>query len=242
MRGATLTATRAKLKYEIRDAALDNTAADAEYNQLLVNKQNELADAYDWQVLRREWNLSITAGTTRYYTLPTTDVRGATATINFNRPVQVDVFFNDSYLCVDSGIGTAEYNYMNSDQGEQLDPIRRWDFATNLGETSNANQIEVWPLPLTTQTLRFSGQRVVNSVSTGTDKFDLDDLLLVYMVAADYLLFREHTNASIALKRANDYLIRLRSAEAPKSAPVVLGKSDQQIRNLQKSGPIITVA
>jgi len=93
--------------------------------------------------------------------------------------------------------------------------------------TENPNEIEVWPVPVVEQTVRFTGQRVVRDLSSDTDKADLDDLLLVYMVAYEYLFQRQQANADARLQKANQHLVKLRASYAVPSDRMVLGQTNR---------------
>lgn len=221
-RGSTLTVVRTLLKAELRDTQETNTVLDTEYNYLIANKQSDLALAYDWNFLEHRWDLTCTAGT-RYFTIPTTDILGLTATINFEREVLAYILYSSVYEKLDYGISEREYNTLEG-VNETQDPVQRWQVVSNVNETSNPNQIEVWPVPATTQTLRFVGQRQVKTLSSDSDTADLDDRLLAFFVAADYLALRELPNAGLMLKKAQDHLMRLRGGYPANTDRIVLGQ------------------
>lgn len=219
-RGVALSVIRAKLKAELRDAQETNTALDAEYNYALANKQQDLANAYDWEFLQDRWDL---AAATRYVALPTTNIRSISATINFERPVLAEVLFGTYYRELCYGIGSTQYNAIH--EGVQQDPIQRWSLDTNVGDASNANEVEFWPTPATSQTVRFTAQREVRTLSSDSDKADLDDLLLVYMVAYEYLFQRQQANAEAMLQKANQHLVKLRASYSVNDDRMILGRS-----------------
>lgn len=219
MRGVALSVIRAKLKAELRDAQETNTLTDTEYNYAIDSKQRDLCLAYDWEFLKHDWNLSCTSGT-RYFNIPTTDTRSATNTINFERPVSVNVLWGTLWVPVCYGIGPDEYSVYEGTT-RTADPILRWRMSTDTSEAANADQIEVWPVPNAIQTLRFSGQRDSITLDSDADKADLDDLLLVYWVAADYLAMRGQPNAPLVLKKAVDHLTKLRTGYPTRECPPV---------------------
>lgn len=223
-RGTTLTILIALLKAELREAQETNTTLDTEFGYALSNEQKDKALAYDWPFLKHDWDLACASGS-RYLAMPTADTRAQAVTLNFERPVLVQRKWGQWYEPVCFGIGSEQYNLFEGTLQKQ-DPIQRWQFSTNLGETSNPNEIEIWPSPLTAQTLRFTGQRQVRALASGSDTCDLDDLLLVYFVAAKYLGARGQTDAPLKLKQANDHLIKLR-ASYPKTLcpPTVIGRN-----------------
>lgn len=218
-RGVALSTLRTYLKAEIRDTQETNTAFDAELNYLLSTKQRDFANQFDWPFLRHDWDLSLTSST-RYYDIPTQDTRAQSVTINFARPVQVSLLWSGTYLDVFYGITTEEYN-IREGANETQDPVQKWQIVTNVGEASNPNEIEVWPVPASSQTLRFTGQREVRTLASDSDTADLDDLLLVYSVAADYLLFRNQANAPLVQAKAQAHLARLLNSYPSKSVPPV---------------------
>ena len=220
-RGIALSVIRARLKAELRDAQEPNTVLDAEYNYALDNKQKDLANAYDWPFLVDRWDLP---ASTRYIALPTSNIRGISSTINFERPVIAEVLFSTYYRPLCYGINAVQYNAIH--EGVQQDPIQHWSLDTNVGDTSNPNEVEFWPTPATTQTVRFTGQRMVGDLSTDANKADLDDLLLVYMVAAEYLFQRQQGNAVAMQQKANQHLVKLRASYVTSSDRMILGGNE----------------
>lgn len=225
-RGQLLSTVRALLKAEIRDVQETNTALDTEYNYLLSSKQLELSSQWDWNFLKHDWDLSCTAGG-RYFDIPTSDTRSQSVTINFERPLVVSRLFNSYYEPVQYGITLEDYNCREG-ATEAQDPIQKWQVVTNASEASNPDEIEIWPVPVTTQTLRFTGQRVVQALASDSDKADLDHLLLVYSVAADILAMREQKNAPLMMKRAVDRLNFLRGSMPVIDGNFVFGKPRYQ--------------
>ena len=223
-RGVPLSTLRSLLKAELRDAQAVNSAVDTEYNYALANKQQDLCANYDWSFLEDRWDLAVGAGA-RYVTLPASNIRAISAIINFQRPVGVDVYFQTFYRPLEYGIGAPEYNVRNSDLGETQDQIQRWTMETNTGDASNPDQVEVWPIPSTPQTIRFTGQREPRALAVDADKCDLDSLLLVFFVAADYLAMREQANAALVLRKAQDFLIKLRGGYPRNSQRLIFGRN-----------------
>ena len=225
-RGQTLSVVRAALKRELRDAAETNSYQDTLYNGLLVDQQSDMCNAYDWDFLEHNWDVPVVAGT-RYVNIPTTDIRGGSLTINFERPVHVDRYFNKFYYTVESGITMDLFNWRNSDLLQAQDPIMRWQMVNNVNETTNPNQIEVWPIPISDQVLRITGQRTPLTVSGDSDTFDLDHLLLVYGVAAQELANRNSTLAPSMQQKFQLRLQKLRTGYE-NSETFVLGKNQTE--------------
>jgi len=240
-RGTTLANLRTQLKAELRDTQETNTTYDAELNYALARKQSDLAFHYDWSFLKHFWDKSVVAAD-RYLAFPTVDNRGQTASINFERPVWVERFYNSRWYEMGYGIGAEQLNARNSDLGERLDPIQRWQMVNNSTGDTTADQFEIWPVPGSSQKVRFTGQRVLAPLLTDTDKADLDDLLIVYYVAADYLALRGQQNAPLVAKKANDRLIVLRAGYPTDNKPVILGRRSTYERDHFRLTPLVVVA
>lgn len=239
-RGTALATLRAYLKAELRDTQETNSAVDVEYNYALANRQKDLAFAYDWSFLEHRWDLACAAAS-RYLNVPTADDRGATVSINFERPVKVERLFNTYYNPVDYGISSEQYNFRNG-VTQPLDPIMRWQLVTNVNEAASPNQIEIWPVPSTAQTLRFTGQRDLLALTDDTKTADLDDLLIVYLVAADYLAMRKQENAPLVLRKANERLVKLRAGYPSDCKTIVFGRNSTYERREVRTVPLVIVA
>jgi hypothetical protein len=93
--------------------------------------------------------------------------------------------------------------------------VRPFDEAT----VPPASFFELWPIPQTAQTIRFTGQRSLNPLVLDTDQADLDDILLIKGVAAQELARRESSDASMVAQQFSQRLALLRLAGP--SAPSV---------------------
>lgn len=225
MRGVALSELVTQLKAELGDADEANTVADARYKKRLANKQSDLAKMFDWPFLKREWDLSVDSGD-RYKDIPAIDTRGTAGTPNFEKKFCVYTYWNENYLELEYGIGPNQYNAENSDLDERLDPVQRWQVATNIGEATNDDQVEIWPIPVSLQTLRFIGQREVNELEDDEDKCDLDSLLIVYGVAAEELALRGQPNAPLVLRKFNERLYKIRGGQPASDEPLILGRQN----------------
>jgi hypothetical protein len=220
-RGVAYTTLVTLLKAELRDAQETNTALDAELTYVLKNHEKHLCNAFFWPFLEDKWELTLSPGD-RYRDVPTGNIRGISATINFEQPISVAVKFNTFYQPVTYGIGVDEMNASDSGATPPMtrDPVQRWSLDTNTSDSSNPNQIEVWPMPASTQIIRFTGQRQpIQGIYA-----DLDDLLLVYSTAAEYLTDRENAKAPQVVAKTQRHLIRLRQGYPARTCPpVILG-------------------
>ena len=224
-RGVVLSTLRALLKAELREAQETNSARDTELNYALANAQKRLTVTFDWPFLEDRWDKVCSAGG-RYVALPTSNIRSITSTINFERPVLVERYYSALWVPICAGIGGEQYNHLDSDLSETQDPIQNWQLDTNTGDSSNADEFEVWPIPVTAQTVRFTGQRAPRALSADSDKADLDDLLLVYSAAVDQLLGMESGKATVATDKYQRHLNFLRANYPTKKIDVVFGQSN----------------
>ena len=125
--------------------------------------------------------------------------------MNMERPYRVEVFWNNLWSPVEYGIGSAEFNYLNSDQPGQIqDPIQRWRW-------SEEGQFEIWPINSTSTVIRFTGQRALDGLVNSTDTADLDDQLIVLAVAAELLARNKQQDAQ---NKQALFMERLRAVRA----------------------------
>lgn len=203
-RGTTLANIYTMLKAKLGQNTVQ-TNTQARYYQLLSDKQKWLANEYDFPFLKDEWDVNI-GQNARYVAFPTVDTAGATYSINLERPILLEVKWSNEWQEVVFGIGSQEYNYLDSDAvGQIQDPVQRWDWQSN-------TQFEIWPKPASAQLLRFTGQRQLNPLVTGTDTADLDDQIIMLFVAADILSRSRQADAQACMQQATERLLRQRGA------------------------------
>lgn len=220
-RQTTLAIALAMLKAELGYSLTANVAVadDTQLSYLLDMKQQWLASQYDWPFLETRFDVPALAGT-RTYNLPTT--------MNLERPVVAEVFYTNRWKPVCYGIGGAEFNYINSDAvgltpPQTLDPIQRWRLQS---ETT----FEVWPIPVTAQSFRFTGQAVLSTLKTAgaydaAKTLDLDDVLVVLFTAAAKLLSLKKDNAQLVLQEAQNRLAFLRGSYPSRDERTIYGQA-----------------
>lgn len=213
-RGTSLYELRQMLKAELRLAMQGGNAVDVAFNYLLWNTQVQFATENDWDFLILKADV---AASSRYPTLPTT--------INFDRPVKVEVSWGDLWRPITAGIGAQEYNAVN--EGDAQDPIQRWALSTG-------GLFEVWPVPVEVQVIRFTGQKALTSWRDANGNWvdkatcELDDRLLVLFAAADEALRTKKPDAAAKLELARRRFVSLRSnAAATPSRRCILGTGDK---------------
>jgi hypothetical protein len=134
-----------------------STAQDTEIYQIVDDCQAALAGQFDWPFLKTRWDTTVTAGG-RYTAFPTVSNLGNTVNINQERPCDAWVKWNAIWQPVVYGIDEyPEFNYLDSDRNQVLDPVQRWQF-------SDESKFEVWPLPASTASMRFVGQRQLTTL------------------------------------------------------------------------------
>ena len=159
-RNTPLAIVRSYVKAEsFQNLDASSTADDQRLNQLILNVQSQLSGSFDWSFLKKRWTFGISAGA-RFISFPSVDDSGVPGTPNFDRPETLQIKYASIWQPIVYGISEdPEFNYLDSDENQVLDPIQRWQFY-------DENQIEVWPLPASSQTLRYVGQRQLTSLVT----------------------------------------------------------------------------
>ena len=240
-RGVTLATLVSMVKAETGDYAGTNTVRDAAIKVLLSNKQKWLATEFDWPFLERRWNVPQNANA-QFGTFPGTDDNGDVSAINLERFPIVEVQWNTKWQPVEYGIGMDEYNTMDIAFGQQSDPIQRWRAATNPDEPTNPNQFEVWPVPVTNQVIRFTGQRTLLTLAADNDTADLDDMLLVYFVAAEILTRGKQADAKLKTDMATRRLQWVRQNYPVREKIRVLGNESESQFKRERRLVGITIA
>jgi hypothetical protein len=195
MRQNTLGNIRQMLKSHLGMSLDPNTAEDRRLNQLLNDKQKFFGSEYAWPFLKSRFDVTGTAAG-RFFTLPA---------VNLEHPVMVETEYSSQWWPLTYGINSEQFNLYDSSASESVDPIQRW-------QLYDQTQFEVWPIPTTTQTIRFTGQRVVTEMTDDLVLADLDDLLLVLFVTADRLMRLKESDAQMKLAEGQRRLAKLLAA------------------------------
>jgi len=217
-------------------AQLDSAITAAPQNQsslfqLLSDEQKWLAGQYDWPFLEDRFDLLAPAGS-RYLPFPTVDNEGNTIAMNLERPYKVEVFWTNYWNPLAYGIGSEQYNYLNSDQpGNVQDPIQNWRW-------SGENQVELWPINTTAQVVRFTGQRVLDPLVSSTDTADLDDQLIVLSLSWKQLKKKKQDNWDAIKKMFDDRLASIRGNYPCDPIGLVFGRGEDERMNRKRVVPI----
>lgn len=250
MRNATLASVRSKVKAETQKA-IDptSTSQDAEINQIIETCQQELADAYEWGFLKQRWFASLAAGQ-RFCPFPVVlATQGgaplANMPIDFNKDLKMEVKWNQIWQPVDYGIDNyPEFNYLDSDRGVQLDPIQRFQYSDN-------SQFEVWPLPASPAQVCFTQNRALVSLQQGATNpptwndaalLDLDDLLVVFYVAAIYSTQETQSDDNLNLERFKKRLTLCLGSNPVRTEQIIIGRGTPMNRKMMRQVPLVVVA
>jgi hypothetical protein len=90
-------------------------------------------------------------------------------------------------------------------------------------------------VPTVAQTIRFTGQRVVQALAVDADTADLDDMLIILFVAAERLTRSKQQDAQLKMQLAQRRLQWLRqNYPVPDVIRTMDGKGDSDFRKQRK--------
>lgn len=184
---------------------LDSTIApggDDFLKKMVNNQQRWLALHYDFSDLNIRRDLNLVAGT-RYYDFPTT---ANEQDFELSRSLVVECYWSNLWYTVEKGIQPVNYNLLNPELNQRLDPVIRWQ---KYRAPAGIPQIEVWPLPATATRLRLNGMMRLPALAGDTDTALLDDLLLAQWTGAKLLARMKQGDAQALLVEAQKTLSRL---------------------------------
>ena len=167
---------------------------------------------YEWPHMRKVFPKIPLAAGQRYYDFPAdldNDLLEGAVVWNGNTTREVRV-----------GIGFDEYGYLDPDEDERQDPVQAIDFRF----TGTATQIEVWPLPATSDySIQLRGYVELPKLVNDSDKCWLDDELVVLFAAAELLKGSKAEDADSKLLIAQGYLQRLKARSKGPAKRVSMG-------------------
>ncbi|BAQ16104.1 hypothetical protein [Methyloceanibacter caenitepidi] len=178
-----------------------------------INRVYELLwNEYTWPHLRQEFSKTLNAGQ-QYYDLP--------SGLDVENIDKVALIYNGLTYNIDRGITFADYDIWDPAANERSDPVLKWD--VKYVASAGVEQIEAWPLPAATQTLKFFGQLAFAPMVDDDDICLLDDTLVVLFTTARILKRQKDPDADDALSAANARLAKLRKRMSTGEAPCRLG-------------------
>lgn len=207
-RGATLANLVAMFK-AVCGIELDTSITsneDARIKALLKLEQQWLLGQHAFLLGKARKEVALVAGT-RYYDFPETvlDID------RLDSEVWVTVGSDPLRRSVDFGITQEDYQVWDSEAGERMDWVRKWDLVRDTATVGNPLKIEVWPIPESAQTLKLSGPLVLPPLAADGDMAALDDFLIVYFAASKYLARKGSSDASGVLTQAQAHLNSLKA-------------------------------
>lgn len=210
--GTQLSELRAMLKGELSadDDSDVSPGGDNVLNRQLANTQKWLALRYDFSDLNMRSEFNLVPGQ-RYYDFP--------AGIELARKLVISCYWSTLWYSTEPGIKLVNYNTLNPDLGQRLDPVIRWKKIRVAGVL----KLEVWPLPASATLLRLEGQMPLTALVADTDVCTLDDLLIVQWTAAKLLARMKSADAPAMLEEAKESLKRLVGADNSDSQVFSMG-------------------
>lgn len=151
-----------------------NVQVDQSLTDLINQVQRTLYLKFEWENKWRQHEKAIVAGS-YIYDFP--------ATLDWDQVRLVQVrWAQSSYLDVAYGIGSDEYNAIDTRNGVKQDPVQKWQHRV---ADNNTPQFEIWPIPASASTLIFDGMTKLPKLVAETDRSHLDgDVLAMYAAAA----------------------------------------------------------
>lgn len=165
-----------------------------QHDHILRRTQDRLWSDHNWDFGSITRDETLIAGQ-RYYAFDNE--------VDFDRIVSAHVKWGDIWHPLEYGIGTEHFNAHDSDEGEQMDPVLRWDHHED-------NQFEVWPVPASTYVLRFKSYRKLPPLISPSDTAYLDDNLIVLFAASELLARSGAKDAQLKLAAAQAMFNKLK--------------------------------
>jgi hypothetical protein len=178
------------------EAGYSTEAGHAAYSKeridQLINRQERrlaLDPSLDWPALKFEQSVTIAANS-RYGNLP--------SDITFTMISTAHVAFGDDWLPLYHGIEMEHRSIYNENQ--RAEPVMRWEI-----QHPGDAQFEVWPVPSTVQTIRFSGQKAFGAMARDDDTCAIDADVLVMTVAAQILGRDRKEDAALLMEQGMEH-------------------------------------
>lgn len=195
-RGLSLGQLISDLRDELRRANSPSASPDdvASLRRTINHVYFTLYYAHDWTFLKTMFpKITLNAGQ-RFYDVPDG--------LDFERIVEMNVWWNALPTPVERGIGFADYAAYDPEANDRSSPMMKWDVRF----TGDKEQIEVWPLPdSSAQALQFFGVYEHKRLVNDTDICRLDGELVVLYAAAE-LLPKDSPDKETKLAMAKDLL------------------------------------
>lgn len=163
-------------------------------------------------------------------TIPT-DSTGLATSRKIYRTVASGSTFKLAVTVANNVATTATDNVADGSLGATLDTA---------SSVTYYRQMEVWPQTASAQSIRFTGQRMPQALVNDTDYADLDDMLLVYLSAAEYLNPKDPNTAKDKLALFNARMQYLKQTTPVRYKKIGYGRRDETIN--RRFAPLVIVA
>lgn len=235
-RGVTTLGTMVQnLRYETGRSPNTNIGQDeyASLVYLLQRTQRALYWDFEWPFLKVRRDLSVVAGS-RYY-----DVDDD---LDYERILRVRGNGNGVWTPLMRGITMEDYNIFDSDDDSRSSPAQKWDIIdTDTDLDAAQEQLEIWPLCETAETVRFEGFKKLGNFTSDNHTCTLDDTLIVLFAAAELLAADESPRAKPVLNAANNMYRRMRGGAEHKEGNFVIMGSRAPAVDPYKAPHVIAV-
>jgi len=196
--------TRAEAGQSI--TTVHNAQSDAILTEKLNAGQELLATEYRFPELQVETTITTIIGTSTY-SFPTD--------LDLNQTCEVWCSLGSVWVPVRYGIGRTERSaYPASTQSW---PVLRWEVKVGTGATQTKT-IELWPEPSAIGTIRMTGHKIMQAMTTGTDVSTIDGTLLSLYTAGNLLARQKAADAELVLSRAQRHASNLISRQLETAA------------------------
>lgn len=184
-RGATLLSIVTAVRNEIgRAPDVSVGQSDIEGIKQKVRRVYESVYEEEWPHLHAQFDkITLQAGQ-RYYDPPTSINGTAGFQLDYERLDRAYVWYSGLPHPLKYGIGPQEYASFDSTIDVRAEPALRYDIRF----TGVKEQIEIWPVPSSnTQYLQFEGVPKCSQLVNESDVLNIDDKLIIMLVAAELL-------------------------------------------------------
>ncbi|MDR9437542.1 MAG: hypothetical protein RI563_11720 [Thiohalophilus sp.] len=188
-----------QVRHECRKSSNASRGIDnlSHIQQVIRRVYEELYDDFDWPHMKVWKDKTINAGQ-RYYDFP--------SDLNLERTNEEAYFkYGSVWVPLAYGVDPEDYTIHNSDDDDRADPVLKW----HIIDVTGTPQFEVWPLPASAGTVRFTGIKSKTDLSSSSAKCDLDSVMIVLFAAAEILEAAGAADARSKLAKAQARKIRM---------------------------------
>lgn len=208
---------RRMLRHELGLASSPAVSPDLTdpFNQAINFAIEQIGDEYGWPHIKARHPITLLVNE-RYYGVPDT--------IDHDAIDRVWVEWQGIPHDVTRGIGPDQFASFR--QGEQRDPVERFEIINDLTDIGRGVVLEVWPVPLSSYTLYLSGLRSFPRLVDDADVCPFDTQAVVYWAASLKSKTQEEQNRFMTLARERLKTKRGNSSTA-RPLPIIGGACEE---------------